>query len=536
VIYNQFLSIVNTSNNASINAGAVLHLARIEAAASTPSRTRKSLFRSAVQTARSISAPASRLTSRHEFRSALRSLSGIALAALVLVFTTGCENAYRPVVSAVNPVGPAAQPQKFAVVISNPGPSVPNGPDNPGLVTFVDYSGDTVLITANVGVDPYYLILNATTTAATSTTGYTLNGDGTLTSFDISTSLLTSEILQSTLLNNNGILPTSLFPQSTFTYVTQPGRNSVAEFQATPLNLQQELPINPAYAPVFVAGVSGAPRSYVLSTANNGGPGLVNTLENTTTATIDPTPIPVGRKPVYGVMTADGRRVFVMNETDGTVSVINAQTNLLDTLPSGATNPITVGTNPLWADFAPTRNELVVANQGNGTSPGSVSIISIPLCTATAVPTNPNCDPNNPVDSTGFGTVLATVPVGVNPQMVGVLQDGTQAFVVNQGNTSVPCGPATATQPANCSVSVINLTSNTVIATIPLVTTPVTSTTAVANGHPNYIAVTTGTPTGKVYVTSPESEFMTVIRTDTDAVDTTIPLQGKGISVRVTAP
>jgi hypothetical protein len=58
----------------------------------------------------------------------------------------------------------------------------------------------------------------------------------------------------------------------------------------------------------------------------------------------------------------------------------------------------------------------------------------------------------------------------------------------------------------------------------------------VANGHPNYIAVTTGTPTGKVYVTSPETDTMTVIRTDIDAVETTVPLQGKGMAVRVTAP
>jgi YVTN family beta-propeller protein len=79
---------------------------------------------------------------------------------------------------------------------------------------------------------------------------------------------------------------------------------------------------------------------------------------------------------------------------------------------------------------------------------------------------------------------------------------------------------------------VVNLTSNTVTATIPI---PVL-TTSVQNGHPTWIAVTTGTPTGKVYVTSPESNFMTVIRTDTDSVLTTVPLQGAGISVRVTAP
>jgi pectin methylesterase-like acyl-CoA thioesterase len=120
--------------------------------------------------------------------------------------------------------------------------------------------------------------------------------------------------------------------------------------------------------------------------------------------------------------------------------------------------------------------------------------------------------------------------------MVGVLQDGSRAYTVNAGNPNLPCGPAVGTQPANCTVSVVSLTTNTVTATIPLVTTPVTSTTPVANGHPNYIAVTTGSPTGKVYVTSPEIDTMTVIRTDIDAVDTTVPLQGKGVSVRVTAP
>jgi DNA-binding beta-propeller fold protein YncE len=457
----------------------------------------------------------------------------------MLTLVAGCGNTYRPVVSAINPVGPAAQPQKFAVVISAPSSTAP------GLVTFVDFAGDSVLITANVGVNPYYLILNSG-----GTIGYTLNGDGTVTSFGISTQLLTSQIFQTTLLNSKNVLPPSLFPQGNFTYVAQPnsnpgtpfatpplGRNSIAEFTGTPLSLQQELPIDPAFSPIYVAGVVNASRSFAINQAINGGPGQVATIENTTTATIDTNPITVGRGPVYGVETADARRVFIMNQTDGTVSVINAQTNAFDIVPAGATNPIPVGTSPLWADFAPTRNELVVANAGDGVNPGSLSIISIPLCNTTTQVTNPNCDLNNPVDAVGFGTVLATVPVGVNPRMVGVLQDGTRAYVVNQGDSTQPCGPAVGSQPANCSVSVVNLTTNTVTSTIPLVTTAVVpGVTVTKNGHPNYIAVTTGTPTGKVYVTSPESEFMTVIETDTDTVDTTIPLQGFGVSVRVTAP
>jgi YVTN family beta-propeller protein len=200
-----------------------------------------------------------------------------------------------------------------------------------------------------------------------------------------------------------------------------------------------------------------------------------------------------------------------MNKGDGTVSVINSQANQADAVPAPAVNPIPVGTSPIWADLAPTRNELVVANEGDGTSKGSVSIINIPLCSAAALPGNPTCDVNNPIDANGFGQVLATVPVGVDPQMVAVLQDGSRAYVINK---------------ADSTVSVVNLTTNTVTATIPLPATP----------HPTFIAAINGTPTGKVYVTSPESDQMTIIRTDTDIVETTIPLQGKGIMVRAQLP
>ena len=75
-----------------------------------------------------------------------------------------------------------------------------------------------------------------------------------------------------------------------------------------------------------------------------------------------------------------------------------------------------------------------------------------------------------------------------------------------------------------CTVSVVNLTSNTVTATIPI------------NGHPAWIASSYSAPTGKVYVVCKDSQVMTVIETDTDSVDTTVPLQGFGVSVRVSQP
>ncbi len=367
-------------------------------------------------------------------------------------------------------------------------------------MTLVDFSGDTILVTPNVGVAPYYFQIDNA-----GFTGYTFNGDGTLTSFDISTSLQTKDVVQTTLLP--GASPVSLYSQGASIYIAQPGRSSIGQLKGFPPSLQQEFTV-PAN-PVYVVGSNNAPRAYAISQGTPGGNGSISAIE-TLNNTISTT-LPVGKGPVYGVMTADGKRAFILNKADGTVSVVNAQTNQLDT----PVTTIPVGVAPIWADFAPTISELVVANAGDGTSPGSVSIINIPLCSTAALPTNPNCDATNPIDAVGFGQVLANVPVGHSPIMVTVLQDGTKAYVANY---------------ADSTVSVVNLTTNTVTATIPVV------------GRPIYIAATTGTPTGKVYVVSADvvapnkNSVMTVIRTDIYIASTTINLQGIGVSVRVTAP
>jgi len=437
------------------------------------------------------------------------------LTAGAVLFALGCGNSYRPVVTAINPVGPAAQPQKYAVAISQPTPT------GNGLLTIVDFSGDSILINATLGVAPYYLAVDST-----GSTGYTLNRDGTVNSFDISTQLLSNAILQTTLIPGpaGSPLPNSIFPQGTNVYITEPGRNFVAQLQNTPPALRQELPVGPNV--VYIAGVANAPRIYAIS-QNASGNGQVTPIETASNTT--DTPIAVGQRPVYGVMTGDGKRAFILNHGSDSVTVINAQTNKIDTptlLPAGT---IPVGAAPVWADLAPTRTELVVVNAGSNGSRGSVSVINIPLCSAVALTTNPNCDANNPVDAVGFGQVLGTVPVGVNPVVVSVLQDGTRAYVANFGDSvtcpsTIPSASAIPPSKGCGTVSVVNLTTNTVTATIPVA------------GHPTFLAATTGTPTGKIYVTSTETSLMTVLRTDIDTVQTYIDLQGAGGQVRMTAP
>ncbi|WP_433965616.1 hypothetical protein [Tunturiibacter gelidiferens] len=199
-----------------------MHLASIEAKGTIQSRSHRRHVRSAAQT--------------------LRSTLSLAAIVAVLASVSGCGNNYRPVVSAINPVGPAAQPQKFAVAISSTGTAAN---PQPGLLTFVDFSGDTILITANVGVDPYYLILNGgTTTNSNASTGYTLNSDHTFTSFDIDTQLLTSQILQTTLLP--GANPVAILPEGVNTYATDPtinpGQGVISQFTGSPLRSASSLP------------------------------------------------------------------------------------------------------------------------------------------------------------------------------------------------------------------------------------------------------------------------------------------------------
>ena len=429
-----------------------------------------------------------------------------------LTFLAGCGDTYRPVVSSINPVGPAQQPNKYAVAISS------SGPTTPGLVTIVDFAGDTTLVTAAIGANPKYLQLESG-----GFEGYTLNGDGTINSFGVSPGLIASNIAQTTLPATAN--PVSILAQGSFVYIAEAGRNAVAQLTAgSPPNFKQELPTGAGT--IYTVGVANAPRVYAIAQGAPGATGTVAAIE-TTSNTVSST-IPVGRGPVYGVMTVDGRRAFILNKTDGTVSVINAQTNALDTftVAGKVTGTIPVGVAPVWADLAPSRNEVVVANAGDGSTAGSLTIINAPFCSQQTTGTSPNCDPANQLDAVGFGQVLANIPVGVNPIMVAVLADGTRAYVANAGNAAAGIAG---------SISVVSLDTNSVIATIPAANSS-NLLDAVVHGHPGFIAVTGGTPTGKLYVTANDSTDLTIIRTDTDKVLTHVPLQGNGVMVRVSQP
>jgi len=463
-----------------------------------------------------------------------------AAAALV----AGCGNNYRPVVTPVNPSGPAAQPQSFAVVVSAPSPTTA------GIATIVDYAGDTIMAVSPIGPGP-----TAFTVDETGYNGYTINSDGTLTNFPVSSSLQAKNVTYTTLPTKAE--PLNLFSPSSGLWAadlcaTFPPLN-VCEYAAdvftgSPQTALLSIPLSsnnpPVNTPVMVMGpgIRGT-RYFAISqnlvTSTNPSPTGVECNNSPTTQpngevtgievtynTTD-TPMPTGKCPVYAVESSDSARFFVLNRGSDTITVINAQDDTLDactpfknqagqtvtchptlplsltavnamktadptyTGPPNGTTGMSATAGPVYAEYNAAKNLLIVADYAGN----AISVIDVSLD-----------EYGN--DSSTFGTTY-TIPVGNSPASVTVLVDGSRAYTANQ---------------ADQSVTVVNLSSNTVEKTLPVI------------GHPRTVVSTQNSTYGKVYVASPDSNYLTIIATggtDPDIVDTTLLLEGHLVDVRV---
>ncbi|MGB7188939.1 MAG: hypothetical protein WBD10_02270, partial [Acidobacteriaceae bacterium] len=309
-------------------------------------------------------------------------------------------------------------------------------------------------------------------------------------------------------------------------YIVEQGHDAIAAMSSNPPTLKVEIPVAPSV--INLTGAPSAQRAYSISQGNSNGGNLAWGACGTPSAVtvngeadgIDlasnsiSSRIPLGVCPVYGVTSLDGARAFILNRGSGTISVINTQSNQLDTvnaspylngngtinLCNGAT-PCDAG--PVYADFYGPGNLLVVSNYDNDT----VSVISVSL----------DIYGN---DSPTFGKVLATIPVGHQPAAVTVLQDGGRAYVANEGDGTV---------------SVVSLTTLTPLTTITLAPVPDPanpSNTVIP--QPRSIVSNYNNPAGKVYVAAQNSPYVTVIRTDTDVISSRILVQGNVTDIHIT--
>lgn len=462
----------------------------------------------------------------HPHTTSLAVVAGLLAAAAVAV--SGCGNQYRPVITPIQPTGPSSLPTAGIVAVSQPD-FVPVAPGTvaacaagtyatPSVITLVNFSGDSIENQANGGNGPLTFSLEAGGADV-----FAPDCDGTLTTaVATNISLLTKNVQSSTLLP--GSVPTNTIFANANLYVTEAGlhgptcatTNCVGELAGSPLGLKQEIPVAPSL--INLVGYSSGQRIYAISQGNSGGgtqpswgdcanpsavgvsgeADAIETITNTVSARL-----PLGVCPVFGFQTPDLQRTFIMNRGSGTITVINSQLNALDTTnPAlGPNATIAVGAGPVYADYYRTGQILVTANYDAGT----ISIIDVSLDQF-----------NN--DSATFGTVKATIPVGLHPVEVSVLQDGSRAYVANQG---VIAADGSVSTPG--SVSIVNLSNYSVEKTIAL------------TANPHAIGSIYNYPIGKVYVASQNSPYLTVIRTDTDIVSATPEMQGNIVDMRVTA-
>jgi YVTN family beta-propeller protein len=378
-------------------------------------------------------------------------------------------------------------------------------------VTLVDFSGDSVLALATLGTGPLTFALDPT-----GSTAYSENCDGTVSTVPLSTTLQSKNVLTTTLPQNTGgvnTLPTNLLVTASGEFVVEQNRTAVGALTGTPASLKQEIPVAPSL--INVIGSANGQYIYSISQGNstdgngvtwgqcdpNSGTTVTTNGEadgiEVSTTTVN-NRLPVGVCPVYGLMTGDGRRAFILNRGSGTVTVIDSSKNQLDTDSQSQymTNAtINVGKGPVFADLYAPAALLVTANYDDD----SISIINVSI--------------NGPVqgytDTPNFGQVLATVKLkpGSHPAAVSVLQDGSRVYVADEGDGTV---------------TIVNLLSFTVESVLPV------------NGHPRSIVSTYNAPIGKVYTVAQDSPYLTVIRTDTDIVTSSILLQGNGVDVHTT--
>jgi hypothetical protein len=167
--------------------------------------------------------------------------AALALAALI----GGCGDNYRPVVTPIGTSGPPAQVQSYAIVVSTTGSSTP------GVVTIIDYSGDSIMNETDIGPGPRVFTIDEV-----GATGYTINSDGTLSNFALSASLQAKNVSESTLPPT--AQPVNLLSPSNGLWTTDLNGDVVDLFSGSPEAFKLAIPVatsgSPATMPVLVAG------------------------------------------------------------------------------------------------------------------------------------------------------------------------------------------------------------------------------------------------------------------------------------------
>lgn len=340
---------------------------------------------------------------------------------VLMLLAAGCNDTLRQFIVPVPP--PTGDPAALAHAITlstNPVPS------SDGSDLHIDVSGDTNVGIVTVGPSPVFLgttsnqafVINSgdPTTPPTVSVYIALNPQGaTVSTVTLATSgpdAVKTPVAGATSSTGN-------------IYIANRDSDNVSVISAGVLAVTTTIPLPAKSHPVMIAGNAANNKIFVVNQGDKiakGTVSIISTIDNTVVGT----PLTVGVAPVWAVMSTDGLFVFVVNQGDGTVSVID--TSLEIVLPcSGSScvggNAIQVGSSssssPNFAFYEPKLKRLYVSNTGEN----SVSVIKA-----------------NGIDLGSVPQVLPEklkdVKVSGAPVSVTALSDGTRAYAA-LGNCAV---------------------------------------------------------------------------------------------------
>src|SRR4029077_14036687 len=243
-------------------------------------------------------------------------VSGVLILGLICV---SCGDQYRPVAVPIVAPPPSPQAVHFVLVFSV------NGANDPGASSRMDVSGDTNIGVAQLGLGPAHATLTpngarvyAVNTREDSVSSYSPTPGSTATS--VATTSLPAG-------SNPVFVDTT---EGGTVYVANFGLGTVAVISTT-----TNVVLNPLIAvganPVALAETPDQKKLYAV----NQGDGSVTPI-NLTDRTVNPAVV-TGGTPVWAVARSDSARIYVLNSGGGTVSTIDTTTDtLLSSVPVGA--------------------------------------------------------------------------------------------------------------------------------------------------------------------------------------------------------
>lgn len=403
-------------------------------------------------------------------KSRFRSLWLLFGTTILVMLAAGCNDTLRQFIVPVPATTGNPEPLSHAIILStNPAPA------GNGSNTHIDVSGDSNVGVVPVGQSPVFLgktLSNAF--VINSGAGNPLTVPPTI-PVPPTVTVYTALLPQSSIINTvtlpitgQGAVQTPIAGATNSAgniYIANRDSDNVSVISGSIFAVTDTVQLPALSHPVMIAGNSANNKIFVVNQGTNDVT-EISTIDNTIVATI-----PVGLQPIWGVMSTDGLFVFIVNQGDGTVSVIDASLDIV--LPCDKTTPtclannsIKVGTtatpSPNFAFYEPNLRRVYVSNTGENT-------ISVIKGNGFDLGSNPQVLPAKIGDATLSGA----------PTSVTALSDGTKAYAALGGcpagvnHTTLLSILATATNCNGTTVSVIDAVSLQQIKTITVGVGPV---------------------------------------------------------------